>query len=186
MMILVMGGSASCKSEYAENRISEICRDDGSDMYYIATMKVYGQEGRERVIKHRNAREGKGFITIEQPLAVDKCDIEANSGILLECMSNLVANEMYEGDFSEEDYCDKLGSDEHEAQLCCKIVNMISALVRRCRNAVIVTNNVFEDGEHYDESTMRYMRILAMVNRMLAEMADEVIEVVVGIPLRLR
>ena len=47
---------------------------------------------------------------------------------------------------------------------------------------MIVTNNVFEDGIRYDDTTMDYMRALGLINRELARMADRVVEVIVGIP----
>ena len=50
------------------------------------------------------------------------------------------------------------------------------------RELVIVTNNVFDDGITYDESTMAYIRALARINIELAAWADEVTEVVAGCP----
>ena len=46
---------------------------------------------------------------------------------------------------------------------------------------MIVTNNVFEDGCLYDESTMAYNRALGEINIQLAKKADRVIEVIAGI-----
>ena len=51
---------------------------------------------------------------------------------------------------------------------------------------VIVTNNVFEDGIEYDDTTMEYIRAMGIVNQRIAAMADHVIEVVVGIPVVIR
>ena len=48
-MLLVTGGSGSGKSEYAEQRILE---SGFSLRYYVATMEVFGEEGRKRVEKH--------------------------------------------------------------------------------------------------------------------------------------
>ena len=50
-------------------------------------------------------------------------------------------------------------------------------------NLVIVTNEVFSDGVRYDASTMLYIDRLGAINAALADMADEVIEVVAGIAL---
>ena len=49
---------------------------------------------------------------------------------------------------------------------------------------VIVTNNVFEDGMIYDDSTMEYIEALGRINERLAAEADEVVEVVAGFPPR--
>ena len=40
---------------------------------------------------------------------------------------------------------------------------------------VVVTNNVFEDGIIYDETTM-YIKAMGIINEKLAAMADKVLE----------
>ena len=40
----------------------------------------------------------------------------------------------------------------------------------------------FEDGIVYEESTVKYIRAMGRINEKLAEQADRVVEVVVGIP----
>ena len=49
-----------------------------------------------------------------------------------------------------------------------------------------MTNNVFEDGVSYDESTMNYIKAMGIVNRGLAAMAECVVEVVAGIPVAVK
>ena len=189
MISVVLGGSGSGKSALAEDLI--INRSATVDsIYYIATMRPYGEEGLERVKKHRSQRAGKGFTTIEchknlaNAIGGD-CLCGANIAALVECISNLVANEMYDEDRLIR-RCDKEPEDDYENRLCSKIVDDLEELIGLCQNIVIVTNNVFEDGKSYDSSTRSYMRVLARVNAMLAKMADEVIEVVVGIPIKLK
>ena len=67
MIYLVIGTQNSGKSELAENLSMET---GDSSRLYLATMKIYDEAGRERVKKHRQQREGKGFVTIEQELNV--------------------------------------------------------------------------------------------------------------------
>ena len=54
---------------------------------------------RIRIEKHKRQREGKGFETIEQyqniGSALDCCDKEERPVVLVECMSNLLANECF-------------------------------------------------------------------------------------------
>ena len=47
MIYLVTGGSGSGKSAYAESLLSEF--ENIRSRYYIATMQVYGEEGKKRV-----------------------------------------------------------------------------------------------------------------------------------------
>ena len=65
MLILVMGGSASGKSEYAE---SLVAASSIHERYYIATMMPYDDECLRRIERHRAMRAQKGFITVDRPL----------------------------------------------------------------------------------------------------------------------
>ncbi|MCD7762032.1 MAG: bifunctional adenosylcobinamide kinase/adenosylcobinamide-phosphate guanylyltransferase [Lachnospiraceae bacterium] len=89
--------------------------------------------------------------------------------ILLECMSNLVANEMFEPGGAGDDVVNA-------------ILRGITVLRRQANCLIVVTNEVFSDGIRYDADTMRYLSYLGAVNQALAAQADRVTEVVYGIP----
>lgn len=173
MMTLIIGGSGSGKSAFAEQYTEEIAGK--CEKYYLATMKVYGEEGRQKVEKHRAQRAGKGFRTIECPedIAHQTESIgNKESAVLLECMSNLVANEMFtESNIRPKD------------QVVAKVLYGVEILNNRVQELVIVTNNVSEEGTNYDKETVDYMECLGEINAGLAKRADRVVEVVVGIPL---
>lgn len=172
MTVLVTGGSGSGKSAYAEERA--IMLSGQLPRYYIATMRSADQEGKERVAKHRRMRSGKGFCTIEQPVDITKAleSMERDGTALVECLTNLTANEMFAG--AEPESC------EVTVQ---KIMQDLRKLREGVQHLVIVTGNVHEDGILYDAATEAYSRVLAMLNIRLAKEADEVTEVVAGIPL---
>lgn len=65
MIALVIGGSGSGKSAYAE-QMAVKAAGNGS-LYYVATKQVYDEEGKKKVERHQKMRAGKGFLTIEQP-----------------------------------------------------------------------------------------------------------------------
>lgn len=183
MITLIYGGSSSGKSSYAEDYV---CKLNFKNRYYLATMVAYDEESKERVKRHRDLRAGKDFVTLEHSiditeaipeiLTVDSGDFSTDSSlpqediILLECMSNLVANEMFrDGQVFSSDYC------------ISKIIDDLKELHEKVSNIVIVTNNVFEDSTEYDEGTKDYLRALGKINQSISAMADEVYEVVVGI-----
>lgn len=194
MITLVTGGSGSGKSAYAEDVAVSA---EGTEKYYIATMQIYDAEGERKVERHRKLRAGKGFTTVESPRNVGQVvfptfwkektvckDCQEPKPIqkkqeqrtaLLECMSNLVANEMFSTD----------GMREEDAVVT-KVVQDMELLATKLDHLVIVTNNVFEDGIPYDEGTMAYLRALGRINTVLAKRADRVVEVVVGIPVILK
>lgn len=176
MMTLVIGGSGSGKSEFAENYCMKLAKDQ--QKYYIATMQVYDEEGHKKVLRHQMLRAGKGFLTIEQPVDLEQASEKMNAGeraVLLECMSNLVANEMFAGT-----------EPETEDDVVEKVVTAVKEIKEELSHLVIVSNNVFEDGKSYDPVTMAYIRAIGRINEQLARMADEVIEVVVGIPVMVK
>lgn len=176
MMTLIIGGSGSGKSAYAEDYMIGISVE--KKKYYIATMQVYDAEGIRKIERHRMLRNGKGFSTIEQPVDIEKTTGEMKSGertALLECISNLTANEMFAGEVPET-----------EEVVIEKIVKGIEILNKELSHLVIVSNNVFEDGKVYDRTTMAYIRAMGRINEMLSKMADKVVEVVVGIPVTVK
>ena len=186
MMTLILGGSGSGKSAFAEDYLLRAVVDkQKSDervyrKYYIATMQIWDAEMQTKVDRHHRLRQGKGFMTIEQPVALEKAlemmrEIQPVA-VLLECMSNLVANEM----FSMESI--SMESQKAGQTVTERVVRGVEALKSYADPFVIVTNNVFEDGIVYDNSTMEYIETLGRINERLAAEADEVIEVVAGIP----
>ena len=94
MLIVVTGVSGSGKSEYAEQICCKLSGD--RKKYYIATMQPYGEEGKKRILRHHRLRSGKGFETIEQYMHIGEAAerISNKPVVLLECMSNLLANEL--------------------------------------------------------------------------------------------
>ena len=189
MITLVLGGSGSGKSAYAEHLL-----DGKTNKYYIATMQVYDAEGEKKVARHQRLRAGKGFVTMEQPRDIGEVDfsegaqqametpdragqnvMERPRCALLECMSNLVANEMFSGaDIVSED------------AVVAHILQGIKNLSTKVDELVIVSNNVFEDGISYDATTQAYIRALGRINTGVAALADTVTEVVVGIPVSIK
>ena len=95
MLVVVTGGSGSGKSAFAEDRVLSFGE---SRRIYIATMQAFDEESHRRIRRHRRMRSGKGFETIERYTELDELILPKNCVVLLECMSNLVANEMFRED----------------------------------------------------------------------------------------
>ena len=162
MIALVTGGSGSGKSAFAEKLVLSLT---GESYIYLATMQNYGdEETSRRIARHRDMRADKGFVTVEQSMDLSKADIPEGACVLLECLPNLVANEMFDGGDTQ------------------RILPALDALAARCASLVVVTDSVFSDGVTYDESTTAYLRCLAACAAHIAARADAVVEVVCGIP----
>ena len=187
MMELVTGGSGSGKSAYAEEALcgpasfpdrgqgNETGTQQDGQRYYIATMPSWDKETEKKIAKHRAMRAGKGFCTLEwytdfeERLERADCLGMEGADILVECLSNLTANEMYmEG-----------GAGKNTADA---VIRGILCLRDRCRNLVVVTNDVFSESAEDSPEMRIYKETLGRINCALAEAADRVTEVVCGIP----
>lgn len=170
MIVFVTGGSGSGKSEFAENLAVTLKEREEEQLVYVATMKPGDEESQARIRRHRKQRAGKGFETRECYMDLEKLPVRQHEVILLECLSNLTANEMFSENCRKE-------------SVSGKIWKGILHLAENSRHLVIVGNNVFEDGMEYDRMTMEYLEQMAEIHRNLGTVADRVVEVICGIPL---
>ena len=131
-------------------------------------MEPYGEEGAERVRKHRAMREGKGFETIECTHNIGSLDSKLqsinNPNFLLECMSNLIGNEMYLPE----------NSDKSDEELQDYIIDSVKQLCESATNSVIVTNEFFIENS-FDDETIHYVEMTHEINEKLRTFADQVI-----------
>lgn len=184
MMELVTGGSGSGKSAYAEERICALHRalsaakeNGGENLSYIATMYPYGAETKEKIADHRMRRAGKGFQTLEWYTDITgkirQFEAEGRSigCVLLECISNLTANELYMEEGAKEE---AVGD----------ILEAAALLKEKSSHLVVVTNEIFSESSEDSEQMRYYKYVMGTINRELAQMADQVTEVVYGRPVK--
>lgn len=209
MIYLVTGGSGSGKSAYAEEMVLQA---GWAERFYVATMEVFGEEGKKKVERHRKLRQGKGFLTVECPRGLDKLVLgegrerkkgernEMGKVVLLECMANLAANELFGGEAAQEkDRTEKETAEGRKEEARAaevwqdriwaageRMKEGIRKLEEQCCLLVVVSSEVFSDGIDYGEETNGYIRLLGEMNCWLAERADKVVEVVYGIPVVLK
>jgi len=162
MFAMIIGGSASGKSALAERWAVSLPQP----RIYLAAMQVFDEESRARVLRHRALRAGKGFETIEAPTALWNTDLPAGATVLLEDLSNLLANEMFSPEGGGPDAA----------------LRGVRSLLTRCEHLILVTNEVFSGGADYEGETADWLAELAWLNRTLAAEADTVAEVVCGLP----
>lgn len=166
MMILLTGGSACGKSSFAEG----LCMKLPLPRFYIAAMQPYGPEGEERIRRHRRLRAGKGFETIERYTDLAGLRLPERGTVLLECICNLTANEMFSTDGSFRDPCGD-------------VLRGVAELAAQCGDLIVITNDVGGDELDYSEGTRAYIDAMGRINAALAQEADTVCELVCGIPL---
>lgn len=164
MRIFISGGCKNGKSYYAQRLASAQGR---GLLYYIATMVSTGEDDDQRIRRHRESREGWGFVTVEQP-----CDIEAilekcdpSGSFLLDSATALLANEMFPPNGAVRPAAEE------------KIIRGLSAVLDRVENIVIVSDYIYGDAEDYDALSEAFRRSLARIDRTLAARCGAVLEV---------
>ena len=115
-------------------------------------------------------RAGKGFETVECYTGLENLEFPQDAIVLLECMSNLAANGIVDDSGA--------GALTVEA-----VLRGVRKLKSQVRHLVIVTNEIFSEAASYEGDTVRYQEYLGKINQKLGEMADQVVEVVYGIPI---
>ncbi len=156
MFILLTGGNDSGKSTCAERIASRF----STRKIYVATMVPFGPEGEVRKAKHLRSREGQNFLTVECPYDLSEVKCEQNDLVLLEDVSNLLANLTFGQKIP----------DAAEAAF-----EQIISLRNRCEIFIAVSISEM-DLAGCDEKTRDYAASLAALNGRLAEKADLVAE----------
>ena len=193
-LFLITGGSACGKSQYGESAACKLGEQNKNGrLYYAAAMYPYDDESRDRIRRHQRMRDGKGFETIECHTDIGRLKdiIPAGSTVLIECMSNLLANELYlkqgalndivtAGDLREENS----GMIWERIDKC--ITDPVIRLSEHAGSCIVITNDVFSDGNVYPSETEEYIRLLGYVNQKLSDSAERVVRVVSSIPVVLK
>lgn len=161
---LILGANSSGKSLFAET-LSEESKKKYPDasLIYLATMIPQTEDNYKRIEKHRTQRREKGFHTIEAGWDIDQLDIPADSVVLLEDISNLLANGIFEHHRKMED-----------------ALEQILHLTTRCRKLIAVSIDGLTDNG-YDAETAAYINGLNQLNQLLISHASSVYSMENGI-----
>ena len=193
---LILGGAASGKSEYAE----KLALEGPNARVYLATMQR-SASAETRIRKHVDRRRDMGFITREDPmLDLSAWEGSAAGVILLEDLPNLLANRMFAGrekSSSKDTDTDNSDVKNRDTDGFASIHDQVSgnsqdfideleadltSLAGHTEQLIIVSGNLFEDCEAYDDATKQYLNCLGELHCRLAVRAERVTEVVCGIP----
>lgn len=163
-MIVIIGTPDSGKSALAEKTAQAL--SCGKPMAYIATMVPFDEAGEERIKKHRKYREGKAFVTFEEPIFVGALGARLRSfgfeTALLECVSNLAGNVLYAPE----------NQGKTVETLTEEIFKEIVELDRQIPGLVVVAN-YFALSENYDAETQQYITLNNMVSDRLKGFSEK-------------
>ncbi|MDX8515797.1 bifunctional adenosylcobinamide kinase/adenosylcobinamide-phosphate guanylyltransferase [Mesorhizobium captivum] len=165
-LTLIIGGARSGKSAHAET----LATAGPSPWTYIATAQAYDDEMRERIALHR-ARRGAGWVTVDAPLDLTGA-IEAlpeHQPVLIDCLTLWLTNHMLA---------------DHDIEAECR---RLSDVLSRPRGPWFVVSNEVGLGIVPDNALGRRFRDAAgRLNQQVAAIADSVLMMVAGLPLKVK
>lgn len=165
--LLVLGGARSGKSRLAQARAE--ARD--GRLIYVATAEAWDDEMRERIATHR-ADRGPEWTTVEAPLdlaATIAARSDPDTTLLVDCLTLWATNVM-------------LAERELETE-----ITTLAEVVTTFQGTLILVANEVGLGIVPDNALARRFRDFAgRINQAMAAVADEVVFVAAGLPLRLK
>ena len=175
-MILITGGCRSGKSAFAQ-RIAEALP---GPRIYIATAPVTDPEMEERVRKHREARYGRGWRTVEEGIdlagAIRRSD--TSRVLLVDCLTLWISNLLYETEKRGEALTEEVVADR-----CREVIDACGSIGG---TVILVTNELGMGIVPENETARRFRDTAGRGNQEIAAAADRVTLMVSGIPLALK
>jgi len=175
-VVLVTGGSRSGKSAYAQG----LAEGMPGRREFVATCPPIDEELRARIGRHRAAREGRGWETLEE--AVDLAGVVRGAreyGVLLiDCLTLWVNNLMYEAE--------REGRGVEEAEVEGRCREALAACAERPGAVIFVTNEVGMGIVPENPASRRFRDLAGRCNQVTGAGADEVTLMVCGIPVRVK
>lgn len=179
----IVGGARSGKSTYAETLAAR-----RQNVLYIATAKSDEPGMEQRIELHRARRPDhwqtveryKGFGTHDWSERIRESKPEA---VLLDCLTLLISNHLFDcGEIVDESKVDLV---KIEAGICSEIDALIASVEDR-GDLIIVSNEVgLGLSSPYPLGNL-FRDLSGRVNRYVAERADQVTFMAVGLPLKLK
>lgn len=168
MRILLVGGSKSGKSSYAQTHCTKYFTN--SKKFYIATMEPFDSEDMIRIENHVKDREGMGFTTLEEGRDFSALlPVIEGQTVLFDSITAYLTNVLF-GKFP-------LPKGEDVIEYCSKEILKLSSTAG---DFVCVCDGIWQDGITYPRETEDFSRYLAGICSKLSSEFDVVCEMVAG------
>ena len=161
MILLVLGGARSGKSEVAERRAASFAEDRGVTVTYVATADDEGDPDLMARIRVHQDRRPPGWRTVEAgaDLAGALRMVARDDVLLVDSLGPWVATQLAGG---------------------IDVASVVDALRTRAAPVVVVSDEVGLGVHPSTEPGRRFRDLLGELNRAIADAADEVVLVVAG------
>jgi adenosylcobinamide kinase/adenosylcobinamide-phosphate guanylyltransferase len=166
-LIFITGGARSGKSRYAQ----QLALEHSAQPVYVATARLWDEEFRERVARHREDRDER-WTLLEEEKFLSRLPLEGRTAVI-DCVTLWITNF-----FSDSGY------DIDACFESCK--GEINGLLEQQAFLIVISNEIGM-GMHADTAAGRkFTDLQGWVNQYLAARADNVILMISGIPLTVK
>lgn len=166
-VILITGGSRSGKSSYAE----QLALSLSDAPVYLATARIWDDEFRERVRRHKE-RRGPQWTNLEEEKYLSLHDL-AGRVVVIDCMTLWATNFFFD-----------LDSDVDAALAALKAE--FDRFTNQDATFLFVTNEIGMGGVSDNAVQRHFTDLQGWMNQYVASHADEVILMVSGIPIKIK
>lgn len=166
-IILITGGARSGKSRYAEERVRSIPPPWG----YVATAEARDEEMKERIRMHRSRRSAD-WRTVECPLQLAgalKSQEDSCNAQLVDCLTLWLSNLI-----------------EAERDVVAEVESLCHYLITTPIPVLLVTNEVGMGIVPANALAREFRDQAGRMNQAVARVAEEVILMVAGLPIRVK
>ena len=184
MLQLILGGTRSGKSVFAESQIEALeTQYPDSTITYIATAELFDEGMQQRADSHAKRRPNHWNL-LESPLKLSETLETLNNEqhiILIDCLTLWLNNQMYY--LSQQDAITQSHKDERLNQCFDDLLHCLSS---HKANIVLVSNEVGLGILPMDKSTREFADYAGTLNQKIASVVDKAYLVVSGLPINLK
>ena len=172
-IVLITGGQRSGKSLYAE----QLALSLSEYPVYLATAHIWDEEFRQRVMKHQE-RRGSQWTNIEEERMLSRHDLTGRV-VVIDCITLWCTNFFF--DRNKPDWEQPTVEEALEA-----VKAEFDKFTSQEATFIFVTNEIGSGGVSTDVIQRRFTDLEGWMNQYVASVADEVVLMVSGIPVRIK
>lgn len=166
-IIFITGGQRSGKSRYAQSLAEQL-----SDApVYLATAHIWDNDFQKRVDRHKSDR-GEQWTTLEEEVNISKLELTGKV-VLVDCITLWLTNIFYQNN-----------SDVDLSLAQAK--NEWNTFIQQYFTAIVVSNELGMGVHPENEIARKFADLQGWMNQYIASLANEVVLMVSGIPVKIK
>ena len=168
-LTLITGGQRSGKSMYAERLALSLSEHP----VYLATAHIWDDEFRNRVNLHQE-RRGPQWTNVEEEFCLSQHEFKGRV-VLLDCLTLWSTNFFFRN-----------GQEQDVKETLEELKKEFLQLMEQDATFIVVTNEIGLGGTSANAVQRHFTDLLGWLNQFVAALADEVILMVSGIPMKIK